>query len=153
MTTEPVRPADTRRTPGDIPTDHTGLRVLDLDQCLELLASTPVGRLAFELDGEITVLPVAHVVDGVDVCFRTAGDSKIQAAVDRERVAYEADSFDPRDRSGWSVLVQGIATIVDEEAEAHRLEQHATEVWVPVQPESMTWVRVRAQSVSGRSLG
>ena len=90
MTAGEVRPRDAV----DTPTDHTGLRVLDLDECLELLASTPVGRIAFELDGEITVLPVAHLVDGVDVCFRTAGESKIQAAVDRVRVAYQADAFD-----------------------------------------------------------
>lgn len=149
MTAERLRPRDA----ADMPTDHTGLRVLDLDECLELLATTPVGRIAFELDGEITVLPVAHLVDGVDVCFRTAGESKIQAAVDHERVAYEADSFDPATRSGWSVLVQGVATVVEEDKEAHRLDQHAPALWVPVQPETMTWVRVRAQSVSGRSVG
>jgi nitroimidazol reductase NimA-like FMN-containing flavoprotein (pyridoxamine 5'-phosphate oxidase superfamily) len=152
MTTDQTRPAGARRPGVDVPTDHTGLRVLDLDECLELVSSTPVGRIAFELDGEITVLPVAHLVDGVDVCFRTAGSSKIQAAVDRERVAYEADAFDPATRTGWSVLVQGVATIVEEEAELRRLDQHAPPLWVPVGPDPMTWVRVRAQSVSGRAV-
>lgn len=134
------------------PTDHTGLEVLDLDECLARLAQVPVGRLGFRLDGELTILPVAHTVDGVDVCFRTAGDSKIQVAVDRDRVAFEVDQFDATTRTGWSVLVQGTATIVDDESDIRRLDQAARAPWVPPHPEPSTWVRIRTQSVTGRAL-
>jgi nitroimidazol reductase NimA-like FMN-containing flavoprotein (pyridoxamine 5'-phosphate oxidase superfamily) len=134
------------------PTDHTGLEVLDLDECLARLAQVPVGRLGFRLDGELTILPVAHTVDGVDVCFRTAGDSKIQVAVDRDRVAFEVDQFDATTRTGWSVLVQGTATIVDDESDIRRLDQAARAPWVPPHPGPSTWVRIRTQSVTGRAL-
>jgi uncharacterized protein len=134
------------------PTDHTGLTILDLDDCLERLVATPLGRIAFPLDGEITILPVAHVVDGVDVCFRTTGDSKIQAAVDHERVAYEVDGYDARSRTGWSVLVQGTAVVEGDDAEVLRLDRAARRPWVPAHEEASTWVRVRTQSITGREL-
>jgi nitroimidazol reductase NimA-like FMN-containing flavoprotein (pyridoxamine 5'-phosphate oxidase superfamily) len=131
-------------------TDHTGLRVMGIDECLERIASVRVGRLAFHLDGEIAVLPVVHVVDGVDVCFRTAGDSKIQAAIDRARVTYEVDAFDAETRSGWSVVVNGNAVIADEE-DTRALTDGSGRPWVP--DEGLVWIRVRTQSVTGRELG
>jgi nitroimidazol reductase NimA-like FMN-containing flavoprotein (pyridoxamine 5'-phosphate oxidase superfamily) len=134
------------------PRDHTGLRVLTLDECLTRIAETPIGRLAFHLDGEIAVLPVAHLVEGVDICFRTAGDSKIQAAVDRDRVAYEVDAYDPVNRTGWSVLVQGRAVEVTEDEEIGRLEERARRPWIELPPEGTSWIRVRTQNISGREL-
>jgi nitroimidazol reductase NimA-like FMN-containing flavoprotein (pyridoxamine 5'-phosphate oxidase superfamily) len=131
-------------------TDHTGLRVMGIDECLERIASVRVGRLAFHLDGEIAVLPVVHVVDGVDVCFRTAGDSKSQAAIDRARVTYEVDAFDAETRSGWSVVVNGNAVIADEE-DTRALTDGSGRPWVP--DEGLVWIRVRTQSVTGRELG
>ncbi|GAA2161804.1 pyridoxamine 5'-phosphate oxidase family protein [Pedococcus bigeumensis] len=135
------------------PTDHTGLVVLDLDDCLAKLLEVPVGRLAFQLDGELSILPVVHTLDGVDVCFRTTGDSKIQAAIDRDPVAFEVDHFDASTRSGWSVLVQGTATVVDDEMDIRKLDQAARAPWVPPHEGPSTWVRIRTQSITGRALG
>ena len=134
------------------PTDHTGLEVLDLEECLARLVEVPVGRLAFQLDGELTILPVVHTLDGVDVCFRTTGDSKIQAAVDHDPVAFEVDQFDASTRTGWSVVVQGTALVVDDEADVRRLDLVARAPWVPPHPGPSTWVRVRTQSITGRAL-
>jgi nitroimidazol reductase NimA-like FMN-containing flavoprotein (pyridoxamine 5'-phosphate oxidase superfamily) len=143
----------TRDLPADRrPTDHTGLRVMGLDECLERIASTPVGRFAFELDGELAVLPVQHVTDGVDVCFRTAGDAKIEAALEHDRVAFEVDQFDPSARTGWSVLVQGTAALVEEPAEVRALEHRVGRPWVPSLTGGHRWIRVRSQSVTGREL-
>lgn len=146
MNTTPNTPVDP-----EIPVDHTGLRVMGLDECLERLARTPVGRFAFPLDGEICVLPVAHTLDGVDVCFRTRGNSKIEAAVDKERVAYEVDGWEAGTRTGWSVLVQGTAVVVDEAADVRRLEDSSDPAWVELS-EDYQWIRVRTQSITGRSL-
>jgi hypothetical protein len=132
--------------------DHTGLIVLGLDECLARLAAAPIGRLAFPLDGGITILPVAHVVDGVDICFRTAGPSKIQAALDRDEVAFEADGYDVADRSGWSVLVQGPAVEVIDESEVRALEDIADAPWVDFPDQGTAWIRVRAETITGREL-
>ena len=135
----------------ETPTDHTGLRVMGLDECLERLTDAAVGRFAFPLDGEISVLPVVHTIDGVDVCFRTRGDSKIEAAVDKERVAYEVDDWDAATRTGWSVLVQGTAVLVDDDDDVRRLELAARRPWVELS-DSYQWIRVRTQSITGRAL-
>jgi nitroimidazol reductase NimA-like FMN-containing flavoprotein (pyridoxamine 5'-phosphate oxidase superfamily) len=124
---------------------------MGLDECLERLADAAVGRFAFPLDGEISVLPVVHTIDGVDVCFRTRGDSKIEAAVDKERVAYEVDDWDAATRTGWSVLVQGTAVLVDDDADVRRLELAARRPWVELS-DSYQWIRVRTQSITGRAL-
>ena len=107
----------------DQPTDHAGLETLPFDMCLRLLASVPIGRLGFYADGEVVLLPVNHAVDGQDVVFRTASGSKLTAAEEQDLVAFEADDYDLRTRSGWSVLVTGRAVVVYDEAEVNRLDR------------------------------
>ena len=83
------------------PADHAGLEILPYDECLRLLATVPVGRVSFFADGEIVVLPVNHVLDGHDPVFRTAWGSKLSVAGGQDVVAFEADAYDERTRSGW----------------------------------------------------
>ena len=148
----PTEPVPTEPVPTEpVPTDHTGLRVMGLDESLERIAATPIGRFAFPLDGEISVLPVTHTLDGVDVCFRTRGDAKIDAAVDKARVAYEVDAWEAETRTGWSVLVQGTAALVTEPDEVRRLELTGRPSWVDL-TEGYQWIRVRTQAISGRAL-
>ena len=51
----------------------------------------------------------------------TARGSKLSAAQDQDRVAFEADEYDPRTRSGWSVLVTGRAQAWYEDEEVELL--------------------------------
>jgi hypothetical protein len=111
------------------PVDHAGLEALPLGVCLRLLASVPVGRIGFHADGEVVILPVNYVVDGQDVIFRTAAGSKLAAAQDRDHVTFEADGYDERGKSGWSVLVTGRAEPVTEDAEIRRLESLGLRPW------------------------
>ncbi|GAB3082812.1 pyridoxamine 5'-phosphate oxidase family protein [Pedococcus soli] len=154
LDTSPAVPgAVPREGPGTAyATDHTGLRVLDLEDCLTRLGAAPVGRLAFPLDGEIAVLPVNHLLDGVDICFRTAGGSKIQAALDGDAVSFQVDEWDAAARSGWSVLVHGTAAVVTDEAEAARLVSLARRPWVRLDEREARWVRVSTRQVTGRML-
>ena len=112
------------------PTDHAGLEILPFDRCLQLLATVPVGRVSFFADGEIVVLPVNHVVDGQNPVFCTARGSKLSAAEDQDLVAFETDEYDKRTRSGWSVLVNGHAQAIYEEAEIQRLSHLGLHPWV-----------------------
>ncbi len=133
-------------------TDHTGLRVMGLDECLRRVGESPVGRLAFPLDGEIAVLPVNHVLDGVDICFLTSGGSKIQAAVDGEAVSFQVDDWDATRRAGWSVLVHGTAAVVTDDDDITRLVATARRPWVTVEKDSARWVRVSTRQVTGRMI-
>ena len=131
------------------PTDHAGLEILPLDQCLRLLGSVPVGRVGFFADGEMVILPVNHVVDGQDLVFRTARGSKLSAAEGQGLVCFEADHYDEHSRAGWSVVITGRAELVYEESEIRRLSRHDLHPWVTA-VERPFWIRIRATSVSGR---
>ena len=131
------------------PTDHAGLVTLPLGTCLALLASVPVGRVGFYADGEVVILPVNHLVDGQDVVFRTVPGSKLSAAEEQELVAFEADGYDTRTRSGWSVLVNGRAEVVYDDTEVERLDGLGLQPWVTAVDRPF-WIRIRPASVSGR---
>jgi uncharacterized protein len=134
------------------PTDHAGLEILPFDLCLQLLATVPVGRVSFFADGEIVVLPVNHVMDGQDPVFRTARGSKLSAAEDQNLVAFEADEYDTQTQSGWSVLVNGRAHAIYEEAEIRRLSQLGVHPWVSAVDRPF-WIRIQPSSISGRQTG
>lgn len=137
--------------PTDRPTDHRGLVVLGLHGCLARLRSTPVGRFAFVVQGGPVVLPVNHGLDGTTVVFRTTWGSKLQIAQASERVAFEADGFDSTTGTGWSVLVQGTAEAVYEEADIDRYTRLGVRTWAGDDQDTV-WVRLRPDEISGREL-
>ena len=135
----------------DGPTDRRGLRVLSLDECLTRAARLTFGRVAFAAVGDVTVLPVSYLVDGPSVSFLTTWGSKLQVAADGGRMAFEVDESDPGARTGWSVLFQGSAAIVDDPAHVRDLEARLPEPWVASDTPTF-WVHLRADSVSGREV-
>jgi CBS domain-containing protein len=133
------------------PTDRRGLTVLSLDECLERLRSTPVGRFAFVVRGAPVVLPVNHGLDGTTIVFRATWGSKLQVAQATGPVAYEVDGLDTATRSGWSVLVQGVAQTAYDEVDIERYERLGVPIWAPADGD-MVWVRLRPDDISGREL-
>ena len=132
-----------------LPTDHAGLEILPLSECLRLLASVPVGRVGFFADGEIAVLPVNHILDGQDPVFRTARGSTLAAAWEQGQMVFEADHYDEQTQTGWSVLVTGKAEMIYEDAEIERLSRCGLHPWATA-VEHPFWIRIRATSVTGR---
>jgi Pyridoxamine 5'-phosphate oxidase len=59
---------------------RTGLEVLDRDECLRLLASQPVGRVAVVVDGSPMIFPVNYALDGESIVFRSDAGSKISGS-------------------------------------------------------------------------
>jgi uncharacterized protein len=135
----------------DFPTDRSGLEILPLTECMRLLASVPVGRIAFHADGEVVVLPVNHLVDGQDIVFRTGPGSKLSAAEKADIVAFEADDYDAQTKSGWSVVINGRAEILYENTETQRLDGLGLQPW-PTAVDRPFWIRIRSTSVSGRQI-
>jgi uncharacterized protein len=66
------------------------LETLGRAECLNLLATAQVGRLALLVDGRPEILPVNYALDGDAVQFRTAEDSVLTNAALTE-VAFEVD--------------------------------------------------------------
>src|SRR5579864_485037 len=143
----PPKPAEREMSP--YPADHAGLEILPFDRCLQLLTTVPVGRVSFFTEGEIVVLPVNHFMDGPDPVFRTARGSKLSAAEGLNVVAFQADHYDERTRSGWSVLVNGRAHAIYDDAEIQRLNGLGLHPWVTAVNRPF-WIRIRPAAVSGR---
>ena len=132
-------------------TDRSGLEVLDHDECMELLASVPIGRVAMIDSGEIAVLPVNHVVDGGRVCFRSAPGAKLDAGIMQHGATFEADDYDSGTGTGWSVLVKGRADLVTDPDELERLRASGVRPWS--NPTfRMNWVTLQATSITGRRI-
>ncbi len=133
------------------PTDRHGLEVLSLSQCLALLRSRPLGRLAYLEAGGPTVVPVNHLVDGPSVVLRSLSGGKTDAVLNGQSVAFQLDEHDPARGTGWSVLVRGRAVPVDDAEEIARFEAEL-DSWAVQNHEDVTWLRIVAEEISGRRL-
>lgn len=133
-------------------TDHSGLRVLTMDECLARLGESVIGRLAFHRDGEVTILPVHHVMRGSDVFFRTSGGSKIEVAAQHGPVGFEVDDYDVSSRRGWSVAIEGTATVVRDPELETELEQLGDISWRVGDESAKVWIGIRPDQVTGREL-
>ncbi len=131
--------------------DRTGMEVLDMAECLRLVDSVPVGRLAMIDRGEIVVFPVNHVVDGTMVCFRSAYGSKMDAALMRHVVSFEADSYDAETHDGWSVMLKGRADLVTDPDQLARLRASGVRPWSNALARD-TWIAVQPTEISGRRI-
>ncbi len=129
--------------------DHAGLEVLDPAECRRLLAASPVARLAFVDHGEPVILPITIDVWDGSVVFSTGPGTKYETALMRGAVAVEVDGWDAERHSGWSVLVKGTATLVEEGREIDALDRLSVKTWVrPEVPKQ--WVRILANEITGR---
>jgi uncharacterized protein len=126
------------------------LEELTRAECLELLAERHLGRLAIGEFGGPMIFPVNYVLDRDAVVFRTDPGSKLDAAAERELVAFEVDAADEATRTGWSVVVRGTLAEVSDPGDLERLRTLPLYPWAP--GEKTRYVRVRPASVTGRRI-
>ena len=136
----------------DSPTqDRRGLVVLTRAECFDRIRKEPVGRVAFAADDEVVILPVNHLVVGERIAFQTTWGSKLQVAADQGPMAFEVDGHETSRSWGWSVLLQGHATIAHDLDERHRLSSLQLQTWAPA-AENMFWIVITPQRVAGREI-
>ena len=123
---------------------------LSAEACWELLASTPVGRVGVLVDSAPEVYPVNYAVDGRSLVFRTNPGNKLQGLGRSPSVCFQIDSFDPDQRTGWSVLVKGRADEVSDSGELHRMAHISLEHWTLGAKDC--WVQIIPIEVSGRRI-
>lgn len=133
------------------PTDHAGVEILTYPECLELLGSHRIGRVGFVDGGELQILPVRYVWSEGRVAFRSAVGAKLDAAVRQAAVSFQVDSWSEQGRSGWSVLVHGVAHDVTEPDRERTLEGAGLEVWVRGSFPTR-WIEIQPLEVSGRRI-
>lgn len=126
--------------------DSPVLEDVPREECMELVASLNVGRIAVAAPGSAPlVVPVTYVVDEGTIVFRTGPATEV-ARLQEHPVSFQVDFIDSFHRSGWSVLIQGTAVGVDAE----------DRVDLPVEPwvggDRSRWVRVVPARVTGRRI-
>lgn len=85
------------------------LKEIDRAGCLELLASTQIGRVVYTDAAMPAAHPVNYILDGEEIVFRTGEGAKLAAASRGVVVGFQADEIDVERRSGWSVIGVGEA--------------------------------------------
>ncbi len=129
---------------------ETGIEVIDRHECLELLGTTDVGRIAVVDAGHPMIFPVNYGLDGDLIVVRTAPGTKLDVALRGGPVAFEIDSTDRVTRTGWSVIVTGWARAVTEPAALERLGQIGLRSWTEHKKDR--WIAVHPERVSGRRI-
>ena len=133
-----------------IEVDRNGLHVLERDECLRLLATARLGRIAITSGALPVILPVNFRVVGDEILFRTGHGTKLDAATRNAVVAFEADAMDPFEHTGWSVLVTGVARQLAADDVPDALALHIPR-WAPADTDTCV-VAVSTELISGRRL-
>lgn len=123
---------------------------LDRAECLRLLGTVSVGRIAFTERSLPMIHPVNFSVDGNDVIIWTSSGGKLAAAIVGAMVAFEADEVDPITRSGWSVVVLGHAGLVQDIERLVALAGSDRRPWVRGRTDHV--VHIKIERLTGRRL-
>ncbi len=99
-----------------------GLKVLSTQECIDLLVSVPIGRVGLTLNALPVIFPVNYRLIGDSVVFGSMAGSSLSKATDGAIAAFQADSYDEAERSGWTVMAVGHASHLRDSEALGRLE-------------------------------
>jgi len=122
-------------------------------ECVQLIQSGGVGRLAFDTHEGLEIYPLNFAVEGRAILFRTTAYSKLGTRVPGTDVAFEVDHLDPSARRGWSVVLKGRAEVIEEPAEVDMLRELGKETRPWAQGARRLYVRVPWKEITGREVG
>jgi len=121
---------------------------LDRETCLALLATQVVGRVAVARQGAAPhIVPVNYTMLRGSIVFRTAPGTTLEWLV-TEPVSFEVDVFDLDRRTGWSVVVQGLAY----EASDREMDYEDIHLDSFVERQNSRWARLVPGSITGRRI-
>ena len=122
---------------------------LSARECMSLLATHSVGRVAFTERALPAIRPVNYALVGNHIVLRTRGD-RLGARLDGQVVAFEIDEVDHDGECGWSVVVTGVARVLRDPGELVRLSSVPLAAWAG--PEHHTPVSITTGDVQGRRI-
>jgi hypothetical protein len=131
---------------------ETMLEPLDEDQCLKLLSTTRLGRVAVVTEhGRPEIFPVNFALHDRTVVFVT-GSAVMQAWAPLGHVAFEVDHIDPGTHEGWDVVVRGEGADITDSLDAESLltRHDRIEQWAPGTHDR--WISIVNPSFTGRRL-
>lgn len=121
---------------------------LSIDQCWALLDTETVGRVALIVDDHPEIFPVNFVLQRRSIVIRTAGGTKLWAAMTSKPLAFEIDGYDARDEVAWSVVARGESEVIESQEEKDQVDALFLEPWQPGDKDN--YVRLRPKAMTGR---
>jgi nitroimidazol reductase NimA-like FMN-containing flavoprotein (pyridoxamine 5'-phosphate oxidase superfamily) len=123
---------------------------LDRATCLALLAVQHIGRLVVP-GGDLRIVPVNYLLVDDKIVFRSEVGGRSKEIVDRT-VSFEADMIDERTRSGWTVVVRGVGSMLTTRDGEAVLGDRTIRVesWAPGAKDR--WLMITIGEVTGRLL-
>jgi nitroimidazol reductase NimA-like FMN-containing flavoprotein (pyridoxamine 5'-phosphate oxidase superfamily) len=97
--------------------EERSLETLSKRDAVALLSTVSVGRVVFTVGALPAIVPVSFAVHGDAIVMRTSPDSRLARAAPGGVLAFEVDDVDPKARTGWSVVVTGLASTVSDPPE------------------------------------
>ena len=126
---------------------------IDRDECIDLLRTQSVGRLAVADHGYYPphIVPVNFALEGHAVVFRSDDGLKFRLSILAEHsVSFEVDEVDREGAVAWSVVVQGRAEVLSQEQIDALPGGEWLQPWAP--GERRAWVRIVPYTITGRRL-
>ncbi|WP_066370282.1 pyridoxamine 5'-phosphate oxidase family protein [Herbidospora mongoliensis] len=131
--------------------DAGTLEVLSEKECLRLIGTDGIGRVAFGGAPGPTVFPVNYRLLNGEIVFRIRQggtmDESLRSGIDDMdiKIAFQADHIDEINHEGWSVLIQGPAHhVTDGDIEAD------VDSWAGDDRDH--YIRIAPQRVTGRRI-
>ena len=90
-----------------------GSEVLSRTECLRLLASQSIGRVAVSHNALPAILAVNYRLLGEELVIATGAGSQASTLMEGNVIAFEADDIGRTSGAGWSVQVVGIGRRLD----------------------------------------
>ena len=125
---------------------------LSHSECLDLLRSGVVGRVAVVTPDGPRIQPVNYAVHGDSVVFRTTAYSELGTYGRDAELAFEIDQLDYETHLGWSVVAVGMAHVVEDADELMDIR----ESWDPrpwASGSRNLYLKIAWRKLTGRRLG
>jgi uncharacterized protein len=128
------------------------LTELTVQECMELLETTSVGRIGLMTEAGIRIFPVNYIVFGDAIVFRTLPYGAIANSAHGAEVAFEVDDLDDEAHSGWSVLAVGRCERVEDPATVRLIRaERDVETWA--EGHRNLYFQVSWTDLTGRRVG
>lgn len=126
-------------------------REMTREHCLQIVRAGVVGRVAVATTTGPYIVPVNYSTGEESIFLRTTPYSLVGTYGRDALVAFEIDGFDHERQRGWSVLVRGRTSVVNDVEELERIHSSWPRPWASGQRNLV--LRIPWTEVSGRQLG
>jgi nitroimidazol reductase NimA-like FMN-containing flavoprotein (pyridoxamine 5'-phosphate oxidase superfamily) len=124
--------------------------VLSREECVRLLPTATIARLAYCDGGEAHVYPVNAFIYQEEVIVRSSYGGKLAAAAHGATLTVEADEIDATTHTGWDVNVIGRGRVIEDLDDLAMLELAGVRPWAPGEKEF--FIGVSLDTVTGRRI-